>query len=101
MRREVWESTSEVDVSREGEITLEMVPVAHPVVDLSRNFEKLAREQTEKSPGQVTPVLFFLPLSPTSLQVLHTPPFGVVPRELKMCGSFRMEAQEPLSSEKL
>ncbi|XP_076794117.1 BCL11 transcription factor A isoform X17 [Arvicanthis niloticus] len=39
--------------------------------------------------------------SPLTPRVLHTPPFGVVPRELKMCGSFRMEAQEPLSSEKL
>ncbi|XP_051021330.1 B-cell lymphoma/leukemia 11A isoform X4 [Acomys russatus] len=39
--------------------------------------------------------------SPLTPRVLHTPPFGVVPRELKMCGSFRMEAPEPLSSEKL
>eukprot|EP00073_Rattus_norvegicus_P052363 XP_017454747.1 PREDICTED: B-cell lymphoma/leukemia 11A isoform X12 [Rattus norvegicus] len=39
--------------------------------------------------------------SPLTPRVLHTPPFGVVPRELRMCGSFRMEAQEPLSSEKL
>lgn len=96
----MWESTSEVDVSREGEITLEMVPVAHPVVDLSHNFEKLAREQKNHQ-AKSHLYSFFLPLSPTSLQVLHTPPFGVVPRELKMCGSFRMEAQEPLSSEKL
>lgn len=39
--------------------------------------------------------------SPLTPRVLHTPPFGVVPRELKMCGSFRMEAREPLSSEKI
>ncbi|XP_072491596.1 B-cell lymphoma/leukemia 11A isoform X7 [Notamacropus eugenii] len=39
--------------------------------------------------------------SPLTPRVLHTPPFGVVPRELKMCGSFRMEAREPLNSEKM
>uniref|UniRef100_A0A4X2L091 BCL11 transcription factor A n=1 Tax=Vombatus ursinus TaxID=29139 RepID=A0A4X2L091_VOMUR len=39
--------------------------------------------------------------SPLTPRVLHTPPFGVVPRELKMCGSFRMEAREPLNSEKI
>ncbi|XP_070285374.1 B-cell lymphoma/leukemia 11A isoform X9 [Myotis yumanensis] len=39
--------------------------------------------------------------SPLTPRVLHTPPFGVVSRELKMCGSFRMEAREPLSSEKI
>lgn len=81
------------------EMTLETMPVARPVVDLSLNCEKLARQQKITRPSHTC--TFFLPLSPTSFQVLHTPPFGVVPRELKMCGSFRMEAQEPLSSEKL
>lgn len=42
----MWESTSEVDVSREGEIALETLPVAHPVVDLSHSFEK-ASKRTE------------------------------------------------------
>ncbi|KAB0395600.1 hypothetical protein E2I00_014595 [Balaenoptera physalus] len=42
-----------------------------------------------------------LPVLLLRVNVLHTPPFGVVPRELKMCGSFRMEAREPLSSEKI
>lgn len=60
-------------MSREGEITLEMVPVAHPVVDLSRNFEKLAREQKKITRPSHTCTLFPSSVSNLFAGSSHTP----------------------------
>lgn len=49
----------------EFEITLKM-PVAQPVLDLSYNFKKLAREQKITGPSHTCTFFFPPPLSPTS-----------------------------------